>query len=93
MRSFVRRCHLIDAFGFKCWHGSANEIGVADASYVHAIAATPNCVIPSDVLGHLIREDDLLIKSYKVENGFAIVPDDPGLGVELDEDAVKKYSV
>ena len=93
MRTFVRLSHLIDAWGLKCWHGSGGEIGVQDASYVHAVAATPNGIIPSDIQGHFIREDDLLIKSYKVENGFAIVPDDPGLGVELDEDAVKKYSV
>lgn len=93
MRTFVRLCHIVDAWGFKCWHGSGNEIGVQDASYVHAIAATSNCVIPSDVLGYLIRVDDLLIKTFKVENGFATVPDDPGLGVELDEDAVKKYRV
>ena len=93
MRTFVRLNHLADAAGMISWHGSGNEIGIQDASYVHAIAATPNCIIPSDVLGYLIRVDDLLIKTFKVENGFAIVPDDPGLGVELDEDAVKKYSV
>ena len=93
MRTFVRLCHIIDAFGFKCWHGSGNEIGVQDASYVHAIAATSNCVIPSDILGYLIRVDDLLIKSFKVEDGFATVPDEPGLGVELDEDALKKYRI
>ena len=93
MRTFVRLCHLIDAFGFICWHGSGNEISVQDASYVHAIAATSNCVIPSDVLGYLIRQDDLLSKTFTVKDGFAIVPDEPGLGVELDEDAVKKYSV
>ena len=93
MRSFVQLCHLIDAFGFICWHGSSNDIGVQDASYVHAIAATSNCVIPSDVLGYLIRQDDLLSKTFTVKDAFAIVPDDPGLGVELDEDAVKKYSV
>ncbi len=93
MRTFVRLCHIIDAWGFKCWHGSGNEIGVQDASYVHAIAATPNCVIPSDVLGYLIRVDDLLSKSVTVKDGFATVPDEPGLGIELDEDAVKKYRV
>ena len=93
MRAFVRLCHIIDAFGFTCWHGSGNEIGVKDASFVQAIAATPNCIIPSDVLGYLIRIDDLLVKSFTVKDGYATVPDDPGLGVELDEDAVKKYSV
>ena len=93
MRTFVRMSHLVDAFGLKCWHGSTNDLGVLDASYLHAIAATPNCIIPSDVHGHLLREHDLLRRTPTVEGGFAVVPDEPGLGVELDEDAVSRYRV
>ncbi|MFC1693604.1 mandelate racemase/muconate lactonizing enzyme family protein [Candidatus Latescibacterota bacterium] len=93
MRHFVRLCAVADAAGIQTWHGSGSELGVRDTSFIHAIAATPNCTIASDVLGYFIREDDLLSKSFTVENGYATVPIDPGLGIELDEDALKKYRV
>ena len=36
----------------------------------------------------------LLVKEpIRIENGFAIVPDKPGLGLELDEAMVRKYAV
>jgi len=56
-------------------------------------AATPNCVIPSDVLGYQIRESDLLVRTPTVRDGFMEVPTGPGLGVELDEDLVRRYLV
>ncbi|MBT4484270.1 MAG: hypothetical protein HOC71_11420 [Candidatus Latescibacteria bacterium] len=93
MRTFVRLCKIADAAGLRAWHGSGSEMGVRDTSFIHAIAATPNCTIASDVIGHLLREHNLLSKGYTVKNGYATVPTGPGLGIELDEDALKKYSV
>ena len=93
MRTFVRLNHIADAAGMTSWHGSGIEVGIEDAAFIHAMTATRNCTIPSDVLGYLIREDDLLAKTFTVKDGFATLPDAPGLGVELDEDALKKYSV
>jgi L-alanine-DL-glutamate epimerase-like enolase superfamily enzyme len=34
----------------------------------------------------------LATKPVLVENGFAIVPKEPGLGIELDEEAVQRYT-
>ncbi|MFC1528602.1 mandelate racemase/muconate lactonizing enzyme family protein [Candidatus Latescibacterota bacterium] len=93
LRDFVKLTHVADAAGFKGWHGSGLELGPMDVSFVHAAAATPNCTVGSDILGHLIRVDDVLSKSYTVENGYASVPNDPGLGCVLDEDALEKYRV
>ena len=39
------------------------------------------------------RVDDLIVDPIEIKDSFAIVSDKPGLGVELDEDAVKKYAV
>ncbi len=35
---------------------------------------------------------ELASKGIVIENGHALVPQGPGLGIELDEDAVEKYS-
>ena len=36
-------------------------------------------------------EDDLITEPHTVQRGFMKVPEGPGLGVELDEDAVQRY--
>ena len=38
-------------------------------------------------------EDDLLMDPIEVVDGYAAVPDGPGLGVEVDEEALRKYAV
>ena len=37
-------------------------------------------------------EDDLIVDPHVVQRGFMKVPEGPGLGVELDEDAIRRYS-
>ncbi len=90
MAGFVSNCYLAEAASISVWHGSGNDCGIVDASYLHSCATAANCTIPSDILSFL-REDDLIVRPIEIKNSYAIVPDDPGLGVELDEDAVRKY--
>ncbi|MEX2261911.1 MAG: enolase C-terminal domain-like protein [Bryobacteraceae bacterium] len=40
-----------------------------------------------------MRESDLLATPFQVVNGFITVPKTPGLGVELDEAALKRFRV
>ena len=55
-------------------------------------AAAPNCTLASDLRGNFVHEHSLLAEPL-VRDGCAVVPDKPGLGVELDEDAVQRYAV
>ena len=66
-------------------------LGIRDATYLHACAAAGNCTYPSDILSYQ-RVDDLIVEPIEIKDSYAIVSDKPGLGVELDEDAVKKYA-
>ena len=90
---FVKLAAIAEAAGIQVWHGSGVDLGILDASYVHAAAATPNCTLPSDIVGNFIREDDLIKEPLKFEGGRVKVPDKPGLGVELDEKALERYTV
>ena len=92
MMSFVINVAVAETFGMPCWHGSSHDLGIKDAAYVQASAAAANCTLPSDILSHH-RVDDLLVEPINIKDSYAIVPHTPGLGVELDEDAVEKYSV
>ena len=90
MASFVGNCYLAGAAGKPVWHGSGHELGILDAAMLHSCAAAANCVLPSDILSFQ-RVDDLIVKPIDIRDSYAYVSDAPGLGIELDEDAVRKY--
>jgi muconate cycloisomerase len=92
MPSFVSNCYLAAAAGIPVWHGSGHELGILDAAMLHSCAATPNCTLPSDILSYQ-RVDDLIVHPIEIRDSYAIVSDIPGLGIELDEDAVRRYRV
>jgi muconate cycloisomerase len=93
MVEFVRQCYIAEQAGVPVWHGSGVDLGILDMSYVQAGAAAPAATLPSDVVGNFLREDDMIVEPIRIEGGYAVVPDRPGLGVELDEAAVKRYAV
>jgi muconate cycloisomerase len=92
MREFVKIAFIAETAGIPIWHGSGIELGIRDMSFIHAAAATRSCTIPSDTVCFL-REGDLLAKPFTVKDGYIEVPREPGLGVDLDEDALRHFQV
>jgi len=90
MESFIANAYLAGAVGIPVWHGSGHELGILDAAMAHACAAAANCTLASDILSYQ-RVDDLVVRPIEIRDSFALVPQAPGLGVELDEDAVRRY--
>ena len=70
-------------------HGYSTEILVA--ANLHLIAATANMPL----LEYSIEESplrwELLEESFPVVDGHVEIPDDPGLGITLDRDALERY--
>jgi L-alanine-DL-glutamate epimerase-like enolase superfamily enzyme len=65
--------------------------GIVIAASLHLITAIPNgCLLEYCVAETPIRKE-LLHGDIQVVNGYAEVSDKPGLGVELDEEALEKY--
>jgi muconate cycloisomerase len=89
---FVARSYLAGEAGIPVWHGSAHELGILDAAMLHACAAAPNCTFPSDILSHQ-RVHNLLATPFEMRDSHISVPEGPGLGIELDEDALRRYQV
>jgi muconate cycloisomerase len=93
MVQFLRLAAMAHAYGSLCWHGSGVDLGLAEHAYLHAAACARNCVLPSDLVGSWVREDDLIVSPLSLEDGHALVPSTPGLGCELDLAAVERYAV
>jgi muconate cycloisomerase len=75
------------------WHGSGVGLGVSEAAFTHISAACKTMTLTSDICGESLRVDDVIQQPIVIENGYARVPEGPGLGVELDDDAVERYRV
>jgi muconate cycloisomerase len=91
MWEFVRLSSLAELDEKPVWHGSEVDLGILEAAYLHAAAVAPNCTLPSDIFGTLVRENDLLENSLEFKDGSFAVPNGPGLGVDVSRVALEKY--
>jgi muconate cycloisomerase len=90
LKEFCGWATFAQAAGCPTWRGTGMDLGIRDASSVHAAAAA-GCRLPCDIIGHLLREDDLLVEPIPFVDGCLTVPGTPGLGVELDREALEHY--
>jgi len=64
-------------------------LGITTTYMMHLNATMPNATMPAITL-NCLRANDLIKPSMiEIEDGYATVPDKPGLGVELDLDALE----
>jgi len=54
---------------------------------------TAAAIAPCDLIGNFLHEDDLVVEPIKIRDGYIEVSEKPGLGIELDEKAIEKYTV
>jgi muconate cycloisomerase len=88
---FQRMAQIAEFHGKDCWHGSSIEMGVLQHLRLHASACARNCLLASDLCSEWVREHTLITPRMAYRDGGAIVPDRPGLGVDLDHEAMLPY--
>jgi muconate cycloisomerase len=68
-------------------------LGIADAVHLHLAAARHKSRgLAAELYGHVMLEDDLITNPLDFSDGMGTVPDKPGWGVDLDEEALKRYA-
>ena len=77
---------LAELFGIKTLMGSTVELSIGTAARAHLAAAVPNIDFPCYPAGPLVYYEQIVKERVGYEEGHIIVPDGPGLGVELDEE-------
>ena len=89
----MRRIGQLAAKRYRLCVNHSYKTGVSIAASLHALAALPNsywleyCVEDSALRQTLTRQ------RFPVVDGLVAAPEEPGLGVELDEAVVEKYLV
>ncbi len=87
---------MAKAAGLRCTIGSNLELGIGTAAMLHVACAFPEIdtdAFPADTIGPFYHEHDLITRSLDLGPPYAFVPDGPGLGVELDEEQLRKTRV
>lgn len=70
--------------------GSVAELGIATAAGLHLAAALPDLSYPSYLTGYK-RYARQITEPWSVKpGGYVDVPDEPGLGIAIDEEAIKE---
>jgi muconate cycloisomerase len=68
-------------------------LGIASAMHLHLAAARHHSLgHATELFGHVMMEDDLIEKPLDYSGGRAALPEGPGWGVELDEEALARYA-
>jgi glucarate dehydratase len=83
---------IADTFGLSLSMHSNSHLGISLAAMTHLAAATPNLTYACDThWPWKAAEDDVIVPgALRFDNGAVPVPTAPGLGVELDRDALAR---
>jgi len=84
---------LAAAFGLRCLMNSMIELGITQAASLHVGASLPNLFDSGHCYMSTLRlADDVTSFSELIERAVAQVPDGPGLGIDVDEERLAKYT-
>ncbi len=96
---------LAAALHIYCDIGGSVELGIGNAANLHLGAALPNAWLPSvcpvtkpkgakgpEIAGNYYL-DDIVTEAFEFRDGRVYRPQGPGLGITVDEDKIKEYSV
>ncbi|MCY8673000.1 glucarate dehydratase [Bacillus haynesii] len=90
MQGSVRVAQMCHEWGLTWGSHSNNHFDVSLAMFTHVAAAAPGDITAIDT--HWIWQDGqrLTKKPFSIADGYVQVPDQPGLGIEIDMEQVKK---
>jgi L-alanine-DL-glutamate epimerase-like enolase superfamily enzyme len=86
-----RQAALAASFNKPFWIQQVGT-GITAAFVAHLGSVLSHAQLPY-ITAHELWESDLLTKRLEIVNGLMDVPEGPGLGIEVDENALEKYQV
>ena len=83
---------IAEAAGMSCYVGCMIETSLGTAAYLHvAVSATP-VTWGCELFGPLLLKGDVVREPVRYRDGAIVALDGPGLGVEVDEFALREWT-
>lgn len=102
----MEKAAVCRAAGIICNVNGSVETGVGNLANIHLAAAAPvvtlSCVVPISTPAQFLSDgqtagiyykDDLIAEPMKFVDGAIVVPDKPGMGIDVDEGKIETYRV
>ena len=81
--------YIAEAFDMKTLLGTTQELSIRTAAQAHLGASVPNLDYLSYPSGAQLFQEDVVVERVKYENGFLLVPEGPGVGLEIDDERLE----
>jgi L-alanine-DL-glutamate epimerase-like enolase superfamily enzyme len=84
---------VADAVGLDAFIGSFNELSISNMASAHLSATIKALNYPCYLVGPSLYEEDIVLEPVTIKDGMLHLSDRPGLGVEVDEDKLRKFQI
>src|SRR5206468_10355448 len=92
IRACVKAAAVCETFQMGVAVHSSGELGIQLASMLHLGAVLPNLSFAADAHYHHLTDDIIDGGPMRYESGSIAIPTQPGLGVKLNRDKLRRYS-
>ncbi len=92
LQASLRLIALAEAAHASVLIGTTQELNLGTAAVAHLAAAARVLDFPSDSTGPHLYTKDVVKAPVQYINSHLIVPEGPGLGIEVDEDLLREMS-
>ncbi len=92
---FTRALHIAQiahAAGLSCLVGTTQELSIGVSAQAMFGSLLENLDYPADCTGGMLYEHDVVVNRVRYEKGHVIVPEGPGVGMELDGDKLEQLT-
>ena len=76
---------IAEACGLSTLIGTTQELSIGTSAQAHLGASVSNLEYPGDAAGAQLYIDDVVTNRVQYDAGYLMVPEGPGLGMDLDE--------
>src|SRR5499433_85753 len=83
---------IAEAAGMGCYVGCMIETSLGTAAYLHVAVSAAPVTWGCELFGPLLLTGDVVREPVRYEDGAIVALDGPGLGVEVDEIALKEWT-
>jgi L-alanine-DL-glutamate epimerase-like enolase superfamily enzyme len=84
--------YLAGSYGIPVNRHACVESAISTFAALQVMACVPNLTLGNQVMHHLLAEQ-VVTTPLELDGGTVVVPDRPGLGFEVDLDAVERHTV